>query len=113
VVAVSGCSIAIGGATAAVVMTAGVLASACYDHVDVSVRDARGAMLCDAEVVAIRGADERVDLVPCFSAVLTAGSWRIEARRGQLFAQSGPLVIADERECGRLVHRIELTLDPR
>ncbi len=70
----SGCSMAFGGATAIVALSAGVLASQCYDYVEVNVRDARGEPICDAEVLAIRGEDDQVELVPCFSAALTAGA---------------------------------------
>jgi hypothetical protein len=104
----TGCSFAIGGATAAVVVTAGVLASSCYDHVDVTVRDPGGAPVCDAEVVAIRGGSE-TELGSCYHAALTAGSWRIQARRGNLGATS-TLVIPEDRECGRIVQHIDLTL---
>jgi hypothetical protein len=108
-VSASGCSMAFGGAAAVVVLSAGVLASQCYDYVEVNVRDSRGVPVCDAEVVAIRGEDDEVELVPCFSAALTAGTWRIEARHGPLSATS-TLVIPEERECGRSVQRIDLTL---
>jgi hypothetical protein len=104
----SGCSVAIGGATGIVLIGAGALASGCYDHVEVGVRDPSGAPLCDAEVIAVRDGEE-VELTPCFSAALSAGSWQIQARSGQATATS-QLVIPEDRECGRSVHRIELTL---
>ncbi len=104
----SGCSFAIGGATAAVVVTAGILASSCYDHVDITVRDPSGASVCDAEVVAVRdGSPHRLE--PCYHAALTAGRWQIVAKKGQLAAAT-TIDIPQERECGRIVQRVDLTL---
>jgi hypothetical protein len=104
----SGCSVAIGAATGLVLIGVGALTSGCYDHVEVGVRDARGVPLCDAEVIAVQGDDE-VELTPCFSTALSAGNWQIQARYGQATAVS-QLSIPEERECGRTVYRIELTL---
>jgi hypothetical protein len=103
-----GCSVAVGGATGIVIIGAGVLASGCYDHLDVTVRSAAGAPVCDARVVAIRDGSE-LELVPCWSAVLSAGSWQIRAERDGQVATSA-VVIPEDRECGRTVHRVELTL---
>jgi hypothetical protein len=103
-----GCSMAIGGAVGAVVVSAGVLASGCYDHVDVTLRTPAGERVCDARIVATSDGSE-VELVPCWSAVLPAGTWQIRAEHAGQVAQS-TLIIPEDRECGRLVHRIDLTL---
>ena len=108
VLSLSGCSIAAGGAVGAVVLGAGVAASGCYDHVDVRVRDASGTPVCDVEVSATRG-DDRIELTPCFSAVLSSGRWQIQAARGGR-ATTTELVIPEDRECGRSVQSIELWL---
>ena len=107
----SGCSIAVGGAAGAVLIGAGVFASGCYDHLDVTVRTPSGLRICDARVTAVRDGST-VDLVPCFSAALSAGTWQIRAEHGGHVAQSA-LTIPEDRECGRTVHRIDLTLGPQ
>lgn len=108
VCSLSGCSMAAGGAVGAVVLGAGVVASGCYDHVEVRVRDASGSTVCDAEVTATRG-DERIELSPCYSAVLSAGRWKIQAQRGGRVAAT-ELLIPEDRECGRYSQSIELWL---
>lgn len=108
--ALSGCTaFGIGAVTASVVIGAGVLASSCYDHVSVSVRDARGVQVCDARVVAVRDDGSQTVLPPCYAAALTAGNWQIRAERGGRSA-STTLLIPEERECGRYVQRVELTI---
>jgi hypothetical protein len=107
----SGCDFAIGAGTAAVVVGAGALARGCYDHVDVTVRDdVTGEVVCDARVVAVEG-DSEVELMPCYGVPLGAGRWEIRAERGGRVASS-TLVVAEERECGRIVHRLDMTPRP-
>jgi hypothetical protein len=108
VLALSGCSMAIGGATGAVLISAGVLASGCYDHLDITLRTPNGEVVCDASMIATSDGSE-VEISPCWSAALSAGTWQIRAERGGQVATT-TVTIPEDRECGRHVHKIDLTL---
>jgi hypothetical protein len=65
---------------------------------------------CEADVAISDGDSERL-LRPCYSAALTAGQYRITARRPGYVPASTELVIAErEGDCPHYTRSIELTL---
>ena len=82
VLCLTSCNAVVGAGAVAVLGGVGVLASQCYDRVQVRVIDpATGGTTCDADVtVADADGSERA-VRPCYNTALTDGHWRIIARR--------------------------------
>jgi hypothetical protein len=106
------CNAAVGAGAVALMGGAGFVAAQCYDRVRLRVRDATtGMYTCEADVaISESGESERL-LRPCYSAALTAGKYRITARRPGYVPASTELVIAErDGDCPHYTRSIELTL---
>lgn len=106
------CTVAAGAGLFGVVVGAGILASSCYDHVDVTVYDAaRGARVCDARVFAVDG-EHRTEFRSCYHAALGEGSWKLVVERAGYVSQSTELAVEHPRGCPRRVGTVRVDLAP-
>jgi hypothetical protein len=106
------CNAVVGAGAVVLLGGVGVLASQCYDRVQVRVIDpGTGSATCDADVsVADADGSER-GVRPCYNTALTAGHWRIIARRPGYVPATSEITI-DERDgaCPHYVHSVQLTM---
>jgi hypothetical protein len=106
------CNALVGAGAVVVLGGVGVLASQCYDRVQVRVIDpATGGSTCDADVsVADADGSER-SVRPCYNTALTEGHWRIIARRPGYVPASSEITIAErDGACPHYVHSVQLTM---
>jgi len=106
------CNAVVGAGAVVVLGSVGVLASQCYDRVQVRVIDpATGGTTCDAEVtVADADGSERA-VRPCYNTALTEGRWRVIARRPGYVPATSEITIAErDGACPHYVHSVQLTM---
>ena len=89
-----------------------VLASQCYDRVQVRVIDpATGSTTCDADVTVADADGSERGVRPCYNTALTEGHWRIIARRPGYVPASSEITIAErDGACPHYVHSVQLTM---
>lgn len=109
----TGCATAgLVGATAAVLVGVGALASTCYDRVEVTVIDqALGNKVCDAKVVFWEG-KSATEATNCYSASLSTGTYTLKVTRTGLepFEQK-VTVDTNGRRCDSSLQTMYLAMD--
>lgn len=106
------CNAVVGAGTVVLLGGVGVLASQCYDRVQVRVIDpGTGSSTCDAAVTVADAEGSERSVRPCYNTALTEGRWRIIARRDGYVPATSEITIAErEGACPHYVHSVQLTL---
>ena len=106
------CNAVVGASAVVVLGGVGVLASQCYDRVQVRVIDpATGSTTCDADVTVADADGSERGVRPCYNTALTEGHWRIIARRPGYVPASSEITIAErDGACPHYVHSVQLTM---
>jgi hypothetical protein len=106
------CNALVGAGAVVVLGGVGVLASQCYDRVQVRVIDpATGGTTCDADVTVADVDGSERGVRPCYNTALTEGRWRIIARRPGYVPATSEISIAErDGACPHYVHSVQLTM---
>jgi len=106
------CNAVVGASAVVVLGGVGMLASQCYDRVQVRVIDpATGGTTCDADVTVADAEGSERGVRPCYNTALTAGHWRIIARRPGYVPATSEITIAErDGACPHYVHSVQLTM---
>lgn len=112
VLCLTSCNAIVGAGAVVVLGGVGVLASQCYDRVQVRVIDpATGSSTCDADVTVADADGSERSVRPCYNTALTEGQWRIIARRPGYVQATSEITIAErDGACPHYVHSVQLTM---
>jgi hypothetical protein len=107
---VLGCAGAIAAGSTVALVGAGVVASRCYDRVEVMVTDQlTGTRLCDAEV-SFKG-DSTIEANSCHHAALTSGKYTLHVSRPGLRPMEMPVTVDTGEKCQHRVQTIYVALE--